>query len=69
MNISGKWFHAIAYGVRPDDHRGDMREVAQLALEHRPRLIIASGLAYSRILDFAELHRIADQVGALSFVL
>jgi hypothetical protein len=53
MNISGKWFRAIAYGVRPDDHRVDMKEVERLAREHRPKLIIAGGSAYSRILDFA----------------
>jgi glycine hydroxymethyltransferase len=52
MNISGKWFRAIAYGVGPDDHRVDMKEVERLALEHRPKLIIAGGSAYSRILDF-----------------
>ncbi len=68
MNISGKWFHAIAYGVRPDDHRVDMREVERLAREHHPKLIIAGGSAYSRILDFAEFRRIADTVGALLMV-
>ncbi len=64
MNISGKWFHAIAYGVRADDHRVDMEEVERLALEHRPKLIIAGGSAYSRILDFSGFRRIADRVGA-----
>jgi glycine hydroxymethyltransferase len=68
MNISGKWFRAIAYGVRPDDHRVDMKEVERLAREHHPRLIIAGGSAYSRILDFAEFRRIADAVGALLMV-
>lgn len=68
MNVSGKWFNAVAYGVRPDDHRVDMQEVARLALEHRPKLIIAGGSAYSRILDFAEFRRIADTVGALLLV-
>lgn len=68
MNISGKWFHAIAYGVRPDDHRVDMKEVERLAREHHPKLIIAGGSAYSRILDFAEFRRIADAVGALLMV-
>lgn len=68
MNISGKWFHAIAYGVRPGNHRVDMKEVERLALEHRPRLIIAGGSAYSRILDFAEFRRIADTVGTLLMV-
>lgn len=64
MNISGKWFRAIAYGVRADDHRIDMEEVERLALEHRPKIIIAGGSAYSRILDFAGFRRIANRVGA-----
>lgn len=64
MNQSGKWFHAVAYGVRPDDHRIDMAEVERLAIEHRPKLIIAGGSAYSRTLDFAAFRRIADLVGA-----
>lgn len=68
MNLSGKWFRAIAYGVRSDDHRVDMGEVERLALEHRPKLIIAGGSAYSRILDFAGFRRIADRVGALLMV-
>ena len=68
MNISGKWFRAIAYGVGPNDHRVDMKEVERLALEHRPKLIIAGGSAYSRILDFPAFRRIADQIGALLMV-
>ncbi|BBN87914.1 serine hydroxymethyltransferase 2 [Azospira sp. I09] len=64
MNQSGKWFRGVAYGVRADDHRIDMAEVEHLAYEHRPKLIIAGGSAYSRILDFAEFRRIADRVGA-----
>src|SRR5262245_50662543 len=48
-NLSGKWFNAVHYGVRPDDHRIDMDEVARLARGHRPRIIIAGGSAYPRV--------------------
>jgi glycine hydroxymethyltransferase len=63
-SLSGKWFNAVAYGVRRDDARIDLDEVERLALEHRPKLIIAGGSAYPRIIDFAAFRRIADQVGA-----
>jgi glycine hydroxymethyltransferase len=63
-NLSGKWFNAIAYGVRPDDGRIDFDEVESLARQHRPKLIIAGGSAYSRIIDFARFRAIADDVGA-----
>ena len=63
-NISGKWFQAITYGVRADDHRIDLDEVRRLALEHRPKLIIAGGSAYPRIIDFAAFRAIADEVDA-----
>jgi glycine hydroxymethyltransferase len=63
-NLSGKWFNAIAYGVRPDDGRIDFDEVDQLARQHRPKLIIAGGSAYSRIIDFARFRAIADSIGA-----
>jgi glycine hydroxymethyltransferase len=63
-NISGKWFNALSYGVRPEDGRIDLDEVERLAEEHRPRLIIAGGSAYSRIIDFARFRAIADAVGA-----
>jgi glycine hydroxymethyltransferase len=63
-NISGKWFRAITYGVRADDHRIDLDEVRRLALEHRPKLIIAGGSAYPRIIDFAAFRAIADEVDA-----
>jgi len=63
-NLSGKWFNAIAYGVRPDDGRIDFEEVERLARQHRPKLIIAGGSAYSRILDFARFRAIAEDVGA-----
>jgi glycine hydroxymethyltransferase len=67
-NLSGKWFNAIAYGVRPDDARIDYDEVALLAEQHRPKLIIAGGSAYSRIIDFARFRAIADDVGAYLMV-
>src|SRR5229473_7835710 len=63
-NLSGKWFNAVAYGVRPDDGRIDFDEVERLAEQHRPKLIIAGGSAYSRIIDFARFRAIADDVGA-----
>ena len=63
-NQSGKWFKAIAYGVRRDDHLIDYDEVARLAGEHRPKLIIAGGSAYPRVIDFARFRAIADSVSA-----
>ncbi|MGZ5916345.1 MAG: serine hydroxymethyltransferase [Methyloceanibacter sp.] len=67
-NLSGKWFNAVQYGVRPDDHRIDYDEVERLAKEHKPRLIIAGGSAYPRIIDFARFRAIADAVGAYFMV-
>ena len=64
VNMSGKWFKPIPYGVRRDDHRIDMDQVAALAREHRPKLIIAGGTAYSRIWDFPAFRAIADEIGA-----
>jgi len=63
-NQSGKWFNAVQYGVRRDDHRIDFDEVERLANEHRPALIIAGGSAYPRQVDFARFREIADSVGA-----
>jgi glycine hydroxymethyltransferase len=63
-NLSGKWFSAVAYGVRRDDGRIDFDEVARLARDHHPKLIIAGGSAYSRIIDFARFRAIADEIGA-----
>jgi glycine hydroxymethyltransferase len=68
VNMSGKWFHPVAYGVRKDDNLIDMDEVAEIARRERPRLIIAGGTAYSRIWDFAAFRRIADEVGAYLMV-
>ena len=64
VNMSGKWFTPIPYGVRPEDHRIDMDEVARIARESRPKLIICGGTAYSREWDFKRFREIADEVGA-----
>ena len=61
--MSGKWFNAIQYGVRRDDHLIDFDEVEALAKEHQPKLIIAGGSAYPRHIDFARFRAIADEVG------
>src|SRR5580692_10535925 len=68
VNVSGKWFKPVAYGVRRDDHRIDMDAVARLAAEHTPKLIIAGGSGYPRYWDFAGFRAIADSVGAYFFV-
>jgi glycine hydroxymethyltransferase len=68
VNLSGKWFKPVAYGVRRDDCLIDMDEVAAIAREQRPKLIIAGGTAYSRIWDFEGFRRIADEVGAYLMV-
>ncbi len=65
---SGKWYNAVQYGVRPDDHLIDFDQVEALAKEHRPKLLIAGGSAYPRIIDFARFRAIADEVGALFMV-
>lgn len=66
--MSGKWFNAVQYGVRPDDHLIDFDQVERLAKEHKPRLIIAGGSAYPRHIDFARFRAIADEVGAIFMV-
>ena len=68
INFSGKLYNVVAYHVDDVDFRVDMAEVERLALEHRPRLIVAGWSAYSRTLDFAEFRRIADLVGAFLMV-
>ena len=67
-NQSGKWFNAVQYGVRQQDHLIDMDEVASLAKEHKPKMIIAGGSAYPRVIDFKAFREIADSVGALFMV-
>ena len=63
-NQSGKWFNAVHYGVRKDDQRIDYDDVARLADEHKPKVIIAGGSAYSRVIDFKKFREIADSVDA-----
>jgi glycine hydroxymethyltransferase len=64
VNLSGRWFKVVPYGVRRDDHLIDMDEVEKLAKEHRPKVIVAGGSAYPRIIDFRRFREIADEVGA-----
>ena len=68
LNFSGKTYNAVHYGVRKEDERIDFEEVQRLAEEHKPRMIIAGGSAYSRIWDFPRFREIADSVGALFLV-
>jgi glycine hydroxymethyltransferase len=68
LNFSGKLYNVVAYQVSPDDFRIDMAEVERLAVEHKPKLIVAGWSAYPRQLDFAEFRRIADKVGAYLMV-
>ncbi|MAL25604.1 MAG: serine hydroxymethyltransferase [Croceicoccus sp.] len=63
--LSGKWFNAVQYGVTRDTHQIDYDEVERLAKEHQPKLIIAGGSAYPRIIDFARMRQIADSVDAI----
>jgi glycine hydroxymethyltransferase len=67
-NLSGKWFNAVSYGVRREDARIDYDEVECLARSHRPKLIIAGGSAYPRVIDFARFRTIADEIGAYLMV-
>ena len=67
-NLSGKWFKAIQYGVRKDNSLIDFEEVLNLALLHKPKLIIAGGSAYSRFIDFKKFRDIADKIGAFLLV-
>jgi len=64
VNMSGKWFNAVPYGVRKDDERLDMDQVRDLARKHKPKLIISGATAYPRTWDFAAFREIADEVGA-----
>jgi glycine hydroxymethyltransferase len=66
--MSGRWFKPVPYGVRHEDHRIDMDEVQKLARAHRPKVIVAGGSAYPRIIDFRRFREIADEVGALLMV-
>ena len=65
VSLSGKWFQSVCYGVEPITELVDMDNVALIARKERPRLIIAGGSAYSRVIDFARFRDIADEVGAI----
>ena len=67
-SLSGKWFNAVQYGVRREDALIDFDQVARLAEEHKPKMIIAGGSAYPRVIDFARFREIADAVGAYLLV-
>jgi len=64
VNFSGKWYHFISYGVDPKTEMLDYDEIERLALEHKPKLLIAGASSYSRIIDFERLRYIADNAGA-----
>ena len=68
VNLSGRWFKPVPYMVRPDDHRIDYEQMRKLAQEHRPKVIIAGGSAYPRIIDFRRCREIADEVDAYLMV-
>ncbi len=68
VNMSGKWFKVVSYGVRRDDQLLDMEEIAETARREKPKLIIAGGTAYSRIWDWAAFRKIADEIGAYLMV-
>ena len=65
LNFSGKYFNVVPYGVRKEDERLDYDELARLAREHRPKLIIVGASAYPRVFDFARIRAVADEIGAL----
>ncbi len=67
-NLSGKWFHAVQYGVRKDDGLLDYEELEAKARAEKPKLIIAGGSAYPRVIDFARIRKVADEVGAYFLV-
>jgi glycine hydroxymethyltransferase len=67
-NLSGKWFNAVQYGVRREDGLLDYEQLESLARTHRPKLIIAGGSAYPRIIDFGRIRAVADEVGAYFMV-
>jgi glycine hydroxymethyltransferase len=64
VNFSGKWYNVVPYGVDPKSEMLDYDEIERLALEHRPKLIIAGASSYSRIIDFERLRYVADKAGA-----
>jgi len=68
VNFSGKLYKFVAYGVDPETHMIDYDEVRRMALEHKPKLIVAGASAYPRVIDFAKFREIADEVGAYLMV-
>jgi len=68
LNFSGKTYHVVAYGVRKEDETIDYEELARLAAEHKPKMIIAGASAYPRIIDFQKFREVADSAGALFLV-
>ncbi len=68
VNLSGKWFHPIAYGITKDTHIIDYDQAMELAKKHKPKLVLAGGSAYSRIIDFKKFREIADAAGAVLMV-
>ncbi|TIV79817.1 MAG: serine hydroxymethyltransferase, partial [Mesorhizobium sp.] len=68
VNMSGKWFKVVSYGVRKDDHLLDMDAIEKTAHETKPKLILAGGTAYSRIWDWKRFREIADSIGAYLMV-
>ncbi|MGI6855906.1 serine hydroxymethyltransferase [Mesorhizobium sp. 1B3] len=68
VNMSGRWFNVVSYGVDANSHLIDMDQVAELARQHRPKLLIAGGSAYPRVMDFARFRQIADDVDAILLV-
>jgi glycine hydroxymethyltransferase len=68
VSFSGKWFNAVSYGVRPDTENIDYDQVAALAKQHKPKMIICGGSAIPRLIDFAAFRDIADSVGAILMV-
>ena len=68
VNLSGKIFNAVQYGIDPDTGRVDYDEIEKLALEHKPKMVVAGFSAYSQVLDWARFRAIADKVGAYLFV-
>jgi glycine hydroxymethyltransferase len=65
LNFSGKYFNVVPYGVRKDDERLDYDELAAKAREHTPKLIVVGASAYPRVIDFARIRAVADEIGAL----
>ncbi|MDD9332565.1 MAG: serine hydroxymethyltransferase, partial [Bartonella sp.] len=68
VNMSGKWFNVVSYGVRQEDQLLDMEEIERLAKKHKPKLILAGGTAYSRLWNWKLFREIADEIGAYLMV-